>query len=233
MSIIPFYSVCTLDSEWTPASAPPHLLPPPPPPQVIYRALPPWRSLDPYSPAAQAHLMVTNLRVRLLQRQPCPCQAKNPEAKALPMAHYAIYDFIVKGSCFCNGHSEHCVPASGYHPGRHRTNHLVSTNSQAPLWMTVKHQHKQHSPCASCFETTSLLVALLAGVSVYVIRLALYLPQFVSCVCITYRMRVCVWVGILCSHPSLFYNYVVVFKAEALETQYSFTLFTLYYRISE
>ncbi|XP_046890659.1 netrin-4-like [Hypomesus transpacificus] len=93
--------------------------------EVIYRALPPWRSLDPYSPAAQAHLMVTNLRVRLLQRQPCPCQAKNPEAKALPMAHYAIYDFIVKGSCFCNGHSEHCVPASGYHPGRHRTNHLV------------------------------------------------------------------------------------------------------------
>ncbi|KAJ8381534.1 hypothetical protein SKAU_G00023120 [Synaphobranchus kaupii] len=93
--------------------------------EMIYRALSPWHSLDPYSMAAQQQLRVTNLRVRLLQRQACPCQAKDPEAKPLPTEHYAIYDFIVKGSCFCNGHAEQCMPAQGYRPMRERTNHVV------------------------------------------------------------------------------------------------------------
>lgn len=82
--------------------------------QVIYRALSPWHSVDPYGPAAQDQLMVTNLRVRLLQIQPCPCQAKHPGASALPTDHYAIYDFIVKGSCLCNGHADHCEPARAH-----------------------------------------------------------------------------------------------------------------------
>uniref|UniRef100_A0A8D3DMX3 Netrin-1 n=1 Tax=Scophthalmus maximus TaxID=52904 RepID=A0A8D3DMX3_SCOMX len=84
--------------------------------EVIYRALSPWQSVDPYGPAAQDQLMITNLRVRLLQRQPCPCQAKHPGAAILPTDHFAIYDFIVKGSCLCNGHADHCVPARGYQP---------------------------------------------------------------------------------------------------------------------
>uniref|UniRef100_A0A8C0HJA4 Netrin 4 n=1 Tax=Buteo japonicus TaxID=224669 RepID=A0A8C0HJA4_9AVES len=33
-----------------------------------------------------------------------------------PPLHYAIYDFIVKGSCFCNGHADHCVPVAGFKP---------------------------------------------------------------------------------------------------------------------
>ncbi|XP_075995983.1 netrin-4-like [Genypterus blacodes] len=81
--------------------------------EVIYRALSPWHSMDPYGPDAQDQLMITNLRVRLLQRQPCPCQAKHPEAHLLPTDHYAVYDFIVKGSCLCNGHAEHCVSTGG------------------------------------------------------------------------------------------------------------------------
>ncbi|XP_012994341.3 netrin-4 [Esox lucius] len=93
--------------------------------EVIYRALTPWHTLDPYSQSAHAQLMVTNLRVRLLQRQPCPCQANDPGGQGLPTAHYAIYDFIVKGSCLCNGHAEHCVPSGGYRPVKQRTNHVV------------------------------------------------------------------------------------------------------------
>ncbi|XP_036961720.1 netrin-4-like [Acanthopagrus latus] len=93
--------------------------------EVIYRALSPWHSVDPYGPAAQDQLMITNLRVRLLRRQPCPCQAKHPGAAVLPTDHYAIYDFIVKGSCLCNGHADHCVPASGYKPSQQRTNNMV------------------------------------------------------------------------------------------------------------
>lgn len=93
--------------------------------QVIYRALPPWRKVDPYGPAAQHRLMITNLRVRLLRRQPCPCQAKDLEAAALPTHHYAVYDFIVKGSCLCNGHADQCVPSPGFRPGQQRAANMV------------------------------------------------------------------------------------------------------------
>lgn len=94
--------------------------------QVIYRALPPSNKMDPFGPAAQHQLMVTNLRVRLLRRQPCPCQTKHPGAAALPTEHYAIFDFIVKGSCLCNGHADQCVPARGYKPGLEKADNMVS-----------------------------------------------------------------------------------------------------------
>lgn len=97
--------------------------------QVIYRALPPSDKLDPFGRAAQHQLMVTNLRVRLLQRQPCACQTKQPGAATLPMEHYAIYDFIVKGSCLCNGHADHCVPARGYKPSLEKSSNMVSDST--------------------------------------------------------------------------------------------------------
>lgn len=95
--------------------------------QVIYRALPKWESLDPFGVEGQQQLRVTNVRIRLLKRQPCPCQAKDLAAagEAPPTRHFAIYDLIVKGSCFCNGHAEQCVTAPGYQPVRDRTNHVV------------------------------------------------------------------------------------------------------------
>lgn len=95
--------------------------------QVIYRALPKWESLDPFGEEAQRQLRLTNVRIRLLQRQPCPCQAKDLGSahRDLPTRHFAIYDLIVKGSCFCNGHAEQCVPAPGYRPIRDRTQHVV------------------------------------------------------------------------------------------------------------
>lgn len=93
--------------------------------EVIYRALSPWQSMNPYGPAAQDQLMITNLRVHLLQHQLCPCQSKHPGDKVLPTDHYAVYDFIVKGSCLCNGHAEHCIPARGFHPSQQRTSNMV------------------------------------------------------------------------------------------------------------
>ncbi|KAJ6656393.1 hypothetical protein lerEdw1_003896 [Lerista edwardsae] len=85
--------------------------------QVIYRALsPPYSADDPYSPEAQEQLKVTNLRVQLLKRQSCPCLSNDLNAKPPQLTYYAIYDFIVKGSCFCNGHADHCVPIKGFRP---------------------------------------------------------------------------------------------------------------------
>ncbi|XP_063783663.1 netrin-4 isoform X5 [Pseudophryne corroboree] len=83
--------------------------------EVIYRAMsPPYSSVDPYSEEAQDQLRITNLRVQLLKQQLCPCHNKDSDIKPQSLSHYAVYDFIVKGSCFCNGHADHCVPTDGF-----------------------------------------------------------------------------------------------------------------------
>lgn len=110
--------------------------------QVIYRALPPSNKMDPFGPAAQHQLMVTNLRVHLLRRQPCPCRTKHPGAAALPTEHYAIYDFIVKGSCLCNGHADQCVPARGYKPGPEKADNMVSGSIPALLTTQSSQLHR-------------------------------------------------------------------------------------------
>uniref|UniRef100_A0A670XZK0 Netrin-4 n=1 Tax=Pseudonaja textilis TaxID=8673 RepID=A0A670XZK0_PSETE len=82
--------------------------------EVIFRALTPTNKIeDPYSPEAQAVLKLTNLRLLLLKRQECPCQGSGLLEKPHRFAHYAIYDLIVRGSCFCNGHAEECQFANG------------------------------------------------------------------------------------------------------------------------
>ncbi|XP_030070730.1 LOW QUALITY PROTEIN: netrin-4-like [Microcaecilia unicolor] len=96
--------------------------------ELIYRALaPPYSAEDPYSPEAQRQLKVTNLRVQLLKWQPCPCQGRDVSRKPQHFMHYAIYDLIVKGSCFCNGHADHCIAVDGYgqvrNPGMRRVVH--------------------------------------------------------------------------------------------------------------
>ncbi|XP_076967790.1 netrin-4 isoform X2 [Tamandua tetradactyla] len=85
--------------------------------EVIFRALsPPYDVENPYSAKVQEQLKITNLRVQLLKRQPCPCQGNDLNAKPQHFTHYAVYDFIVKGSCFCNGHADQCVPVDGFRP---------------------------------------------------------------------------------------------------------------------
>lgn len=98
--------------------------------QVIYRALsPPYSADDPYSPEAQAQLKVTNLRVQLLKQQSCPCDFNELNGKPPQLTYYSIYDFIVKGSCFCNGHADHCVPIKGFRPIKAAgVFHVVSIN---------------------------------------------------------------------------------------------------------
>lgn len=81
--------------------------------QVIYRALTPSNKIeDPYSPEAQDLLKLTNLRLLLLKRQECPCRGLGLVEKPQRFAHYAIYDLIIRGSCFCNGHAEECELAN-------------------------------------------------------------------------------------------------------------------------
>lgn len=93
--------------------------------QVIYRALSPWGILDPYSSEAHAQIGITNLRVRLLQPQPCPCQHKESNTSLISVP-YAISDFILKGACLCHGHADQCVTASDYLATHKHGHHVVS-----------------------------------------------------------------------------------------------------------
>uniref|UniRef100_A0A8C6YGQ7 Netrin-4 n=1 Tax=Naja naja TaxID=35670 RepID=A0A8C6YGQ7_NAJNA len=102
--------------------------------EVIFRALTPTNKIeDPYSPEAQAVLKLTNLRLLLLKRQECPCQGSGLLEKPHRFAHYAIYDLIVRGSCFCNGHAEEC--------------HLLGLEWFNPLGIKVTGINHIHGKC--------------------------------------------------------------------------------------
>ena len=73
---------------------------------------PPSQSAIHAVPSSTDLITMTNLRVNftrlltlgdtLLGRK-----RKNPQEKY----YYALYEMVVRGSCFCNGHATQCVPA--------------------------------------------------------------------------------------------------------------------------
>ncbi|XP_034542548.1 laminin subunit beta-4 [Notolabrus celidotus] len=85
--------------------------------EVVLKALDPIFEIEnPYAANIQDLITVTNIRVNftrlftlgdtLLSRR-----RRNPQDKY----YYALYNMVVRGSCFCNGHASQCTPVD---PGR-------------------------------------------------------------------------------------------------------------------
>ncbi|XP_069572970.1 laminin subunit beta-4 isoform X2 [Brachyistius frenatus] len=83
--------------------------------EVVLKALDPVFQIEnPYAPNIQDLITVTNIRVNfsrlftlgdtLLARR-----RRNPQDKY----YYSLYNMVVRGSCFCNGHAGRCTPVDG------------------------------------------------------------------------------------------------------------------------
>uniref|UniRef100_A0A8C3AJ83 Uncharacterized protein n=1 Tax=Cyclopterus lumpus TaxID=8103 RepID=A0A8C3AJ83_CYCLU len=82
--------------------------------EVVLKALDPiFEIRNPYAPNIQDLITLTNIRVNftrlftlgdILSRR-----RRNPQDKY----YYALYNMVVRGSCFCHGHASRCTPVDG------------------------------------------------------------------------------------------------------------------------
>ncbi|XP_047189486.1 laminin subunit beta-4 isoform X2 [Scophthalmus maximus] len=81
--------------------------------QVVLKALDPvFEIQNPYAPNIQDLITLTNIRVNFTRLftlgDTLSRRRRNPQNKY----YYALYNMVVRGSCFCNGHASRCTPVA-------------------------------------------------------------------------------------------------------------------------